>query len=485
MGRMLAMGGSPFSGARSERGRGFVYWPVQTSREEVSHATRAELVRRSREAFSNDPFVRALLNNATRMVAGQVPAPATGDREWNARAVEVWQELTGNPEVLDVAGKVDAQGLQAAVFLTKFLDGDGGIVLARSGPDGDGAPRVRLYEGHQIGDNRQAKDRDRWEDGLWIDGLGKAQRYRVQLERGRYRDFGRQDFIHFLDYERPGQMRGLPRTYHLVNGSVDQREVEYLWMGGIKTAAQVGMYLKNVKKTADGPVGFGSSLTQVNNRAGSGSSRKEGHHTIDEVYNESTILELEDEELQLLHDQRPMPQQVEYLDYRKRAMALGFGLPVEVVWNMANLNAANARATLLFAQQFVDREQRWWAGGPGSRLYRWVMAVGIKMGMLGLPEDGQWWRHVWRPTARLSADFAKDGRVMLEILNTGNMSPDRWYAMQGMDVEEEDRRTVERWAQRRRLCEEAGLDFAGVFGRPNGTGAPVGAAPEPGAVEGE
>lgn len=488
MSRVFNIGGSHFSGTRNDPGRGYVFMPSVDSREAVSRSARMELVRRSCEAHDNDPFVRGLIMNATRLVCGTVPKARTGDEAWDKAADAAWERATGTAEVFDVGGRFDGAALQKAIFHTKYRVGDGGVLLVQGGSDG-GTPRVQFFEGWQIGDDTKAKDRDRWRDGLRVDRNGKAQRYRTLIpgEKGEpagHRDYSREDFVHFLDYERPGQKRGLPRTYHMLNGSLDQREVEYLWMGGIKSASQVGWYATNVKRTADGPRGFGQSYTQTNNRTGSGSARTEGGYTRDSILNESTILELEqDQDLKILHDERPMPQQVDFLDYRKRGMAAGFGLPVEVAWNLANLNSANMRATLLLAQGFIDEERMWWSCGPGRRLRNWVIASEMKAGRLAF--NDRWYVHEWMPTARLTADFAKDGRVLQELADTGQFSPDRVGALAGIDQDREDEVTLRRWVKRREMASRSGFDVWQVWSRPNGgqvpeAGASGGGAPEVG-----
>lgn len=471
-GRSLLLGsGSHFSGTRNEAGRGFVYMPTVGSKEATRAPVRRELVRRGIEAFDNDGFVRALVNNAARMVAGLRPKPLTGDEGYNREVLAAWKDLTGTADAFDAAGQYDAARLQYAMFHTKFRLGDGGVVLWKS--EASNAPRIQFVEGWQIGDDDRARDAERWTDGVWLDSLGKARFYRVLKSTNGavegHEDYDRGSFVHFLDHERPGQVRGLPRTYHLVNGSVDQREIEYFWAGGIKSAAQVGWYIKNTKRGSDGPVGFGHSLTRTNSVSGSGADRKTGGYTRDAVVNESVIMELEqDEELAILHDDRPMPQQMDYLDYRKRAMSIGFGLPVEVVWNMATLNSANMRATLLMAQDFIDAEREWWQCGPGRRLWVWVAAIAAKYHGVTPPAGLAWWRHSWLPTARKTADFAKDGRVYMELGDSGTWSPDRVGAMGGIDQDEEDEATLARWVKRREMAGAAQFDWREIWSRPNG-----------------
>ena len=73
--------------------------------------------------------------------------------------------------------------------------------------------------------------------------------------------------------------------------------------------------------------------------------------------------------------------------------------------------------------------------------------------------------------ARKTADFARDGRIYLEALNRGELSPDEYHAMAGRDVDEHDLTVVRRWKKRKEMCEKAGLDVNMVF--PPAPGTPV------------
>ena len=96
-----------------------------------------------------------------------------------------------------------------------------------------------------------------------------------------------------------------------------------------------------------------------------------------------------------------------------------------------------------------------------------MIASLIEQGVL--PMNEQYERCSWMRGARLSSDFAKDGRLLLEYISSGNLSPDRVAESQGIDIDEEDRRTIERSVKRQAMCEAAGVDYNRVFTPPNGT----------------
>lgn len=458
-------GGQQFQGARSwDPNRTRVWYPQMDPAVTVRMA-RAELARKSCWAFDNSGFIRGLLVNAARMCGVLKPRATSGNAEWDESADAAWEQATGNPLVFDVAGKICGEDLPSAVLLTRFKLGDGLIVF---GEAESGRPRISFIEGWQIGDAQDESDREKWVDGVRVDRYGRARKVRLVKDGAKVTDIDLADAIYFAEYERPGQVRGLPSTYHLILDCQDSEEIQAFWKGGIKAASMVGMQIVGSRQSNGMPLGLGHAVTRNTK-----SRTEAGGVTTDAVYNQTQIVELGDERIELLHDDRPSPNAMEFLDYLKRQMALGFGLPVEVIWNLAALGGANTRAVLLAAQSFIDRQHAWFRQCVGRRLWTWVVAKAIKAGDVPAPPAGlEWWRHDWLPGARLSVDFSRDGRTYLEMLERGELSPSRWYGWQGLRAEDEDARTVADYARRMALCDGIGVPVEAVF-----SPAPGGAAP--------
>lgn len=433
-----------------------IYYPQMDPRETV-RMSRAELARKSCWCFDNSPFVRGLLTTAARMCSTLRPKAMTGDAEWDRAADAGWERATSNPLVFDISAKLSGEDLPLAVFLTKFKLGDGVIALGESET---GRPRISFIEGWQIGNEAGQAPKDWWVDGVRIDNARRARMVRV-LEKGKKLvDLDLADAIYFAEYERPGQIRGLPATYHLILDTQDAEEIQSYWKSGIKAASQVGMQVVGSKGSSGMPLGLGHGVSKRARVSGADG----GAVTVDSLYNRSTIVELGDERIELLHDERPGPNALEFMDYLKRQDSLGFGLPVEVIWNLSQLGGANTRAVLLAAQQFIDRQQAWFQQAVGRRLWVWVMAKLVKAGDVPTPPaDVAWWKHQWLPGARMSVDFARDGRIYLDMLERGEMSATRWYGMQGLSAESEDEQTVADYVRRMRLCDEHQVPVEKVF----------------------
>ena len=468
-------GFSNFEAANWSPDRATIYYPFVESDKAVDSWTRGELMKKSCWAYDNNGYVRGLLNSAARMCARLMPQADTRDLEWNKLADAEFARATGNAEVFDITGKLNWDELIYAIFLGSDRLGDCGVALGRTE---DFQPRVRFYEGYSIGDDADDKS-DRFKDGILTDKHGKAQKYRIITADG-HKDFKRKDFVYFADHERPGQRRGLPATYHMLNYVHDTKDIMRFWNGGIKAASQVAMQIVNSKKDG-GPKGWGNNLVNKDRNESSGSVARQGPVTVDQLYNQSQIMELGEERIELLHDQRPAPSQMQYLDYQKRDMSIGYGRPVEDIWDLRGLNSAAVRSVGGKTQQFIDRRQDWILRQGVCRLRNWIVSLAIKGGRLPECKDPDWWKHEWFRGAKQSIDFAKDGRALLEMVNRGELSPDRYHAMTGTRVEDEDAKTVATWQRRKAMCEQAGIPFHQIF--PPAPGTPVGAEISPEQME--
>ena len=458
------MGGG-HSAARFSPKRGYVYYPYVQSDRSIDTWTRGELVRKSAWAYDEIGWVGGLIDKSAKMCAKITQKAKTTDEAWNMLADAAFERATGSAEYFDLSGKFNWKGLVKACFSGNFRLGDSGIILATAE---DGSPRIKFVESYAIGDDREAQDDDRWTDGLLLDKHGKAQAYRVLDAEGGHKDYHRADFIFDCSYLKPGQNRGYPKTYRMLNKIQDAEEIESFWSGGIKASSQIGFQIVNSKTDGGAAQGMGSAV------ASAGKSF-EGR-TAEVVYTEdlngsSKILEMNDERIELLHDKRPAPDQVAHLDYQKRDCAAGFGLPIEACWNWGRAGSAIARTLLAEVQDFIDDEQLRFIDHCGVRLRNWVIALEMEAGRLRPCKDPDWSKHSWMYGARKTADFAKDGRIYLEALNRGELSPDRYHAMQNQDVDVEDDITIKRWAKRKKMCDDLKLNVNYVF--PPAPGTPV------------
>jgi hypothetical protein len=86
-----------------------------------------------------------------------------------------------------------------------------------------------------------------------------------------------------------------------------------------------------------------------------------------------------------------------------------------------------------------------------------------------------WWRVDFTTPARITVDYGRDTKAMLDVVRTGAMSGRRFAEMHGMDEEQEEDAAIASYLRRKQKCEALGLDFNDVF--PPAPGSPM-TAPE-------
>lgn len=89
-----------------------------------------------------------------------------------------------------------------------------------------------------------------------------------------------------------------------------------------------------------------------------------------------------------------------------------------------------------------------------------------------------WWRVDFTTPARITVDYGRDTKAMLDVVRTGAMSGRRFAEMHGMDEEQEEDAAIASYLRRKQKCEALGLDFNDVF--PPAPGSPISQGSQPG-----
>ena len=203
-------------------------------------------------------------------------------------------------------------------------------------------------------------------------------------------------------------------------------------MQGIKNSSRIGYYLTSSddEKRQGMDAALGGKKTKV--------QTPNGPVTLKLVYgNSGEIVSLpKGVDIKTLLDQRPHPNSREFVDDFIRDVSWYAGVSSDLLWNITKLGGANVRYILADAQVFVGR-----AAGPGRHLARpglvWTLALEMKYGRLRACQDPEWWTHGWVPPARVTVDYGRDGRVLLEFYKSGLITTERFYSMQGQTARDE------------------------------------------------
>jgi len=463
-----------FIGAEKSNDRAQVYFPNLETATDISSYSRLELTRNARFLERNNGFARGVVKTGASWVSGIMPRAATSDEAWNDLADAAFARRATNKNAWDRAGRLTLPQMQTALVRSMLRDGDVFVVLTESE---SGGAMFRVYESHQVGNRRNGDEKaSQWWDGVRTDKHGRPMRYRFlqkkrgSREAGGFKDIGAENVIHLYDPENFGGTRGVSALSHAVANLLDTQETQRWIKSGIISASQIG-YVRTRKEGSIDPGAFGSQLRTERRATSVVNSPDESGNTIDagisvmDLHEGTMVPNLgANEDLKLLHDTRPHPNQVEFLDYLKRDIAAGMGLPMEVVWDMGALGGANTRHIMVQAQRWIDRQQNDLIANFISRTWVYTLAKEIKRGALEEPADPDWWSKIaYTRPARMSVDFGRDGKLYEEQLNSGNLSRTTYFGWQGRDREIEDRKIVAEVKSQMEICEEMGVPYEVAF----------------------
>ncbi len=464
----LVGGSNGYEGADSSNQRGFVYFPELDTKKEINPVNRRELLKRARWMYANLGIVRRAVNGVARMVVGTglTPEPQTDDREWNELAKVAFERRTRQAATFDLAEKYNFGASQRALVRNRLKDGDMGVILTESRT---ARARVAFAESHRIGTGRflqttSPEELRRWWDGVKVDKNNAARMYRVLGDKPENNvDIPARDFIHYVDYERAGQRRGVTALAHAVNNLLDVNEIQSFVKQGVKISNRVGYYLadKGEPRSSSGIGGaISGAVSQMKDSQGN-------EIQLEDVYGEGGEIPNvpPGKELRLLADQRPHPNTLGFLDFLIRDIAWGIGIGPELLWNISTLGGANTRFILADAQGWIEEQQQMLVDQYLQRIWAYTIAKEIKAGELRAPFDPDWMLKMgWITPPRVTVDFGRDGKLHMEQMRSGMLTFKQFYGWKGQTWKPQVEQWIdERAHMRQYAAEQHGLSMAEIM----------------------
>jgi hypothetical protein len=465
---------SGFDGASWSHDRGDVWWPTLETRDELDSYSRTELLRKIRWLHANVGIFRGFINNAADLIGWLTPAAATTDAEWNKRATAAFEDRCGTAAAFDVRGKFDFWTAQPMLNRCSLKDGDLLTVLTESSTR---AAMVGFYESHQIVSPKDPAGT--WQDGILTDPLGRHLSYGIRDGR---RDtvvpVSARDAIYYGEFDSPGHTRVVPKLAHAITTGMDITEIRALVKGGIKTSHLFGAVRQASSPTVPrsrqglaGAPGYESRTRAGNTAAGEAATVTEKFE-ISNVWGGNQIPRLPSgEELKILHDSRPAQNQMDFMEILARDMSIGYGLDLEVTWQVAGLTGPSVRFVL-------DKADRWIRNRQANlenwcrRVWVYAIAKEIKAGRLPRPSDPRWWQVNFIPQRNLTIDRGRDLRGRMEAVAAGYDSEDNFCEeMFGTTATAVRRAHIYGTKEKMDICAEAGVPFEVAYPPKAGTAA--------------
>jgi len=441
----MAYSGQGITAADYSEARGFIYFPNLKGVDQFKGYSRQETIRRSQWLTWNVGPAR-VLHKLARWVGAIGITPATGDRKWNKLAAAWWRNKYERSRLSYALTRrhTVSEWLVNNTFLT-LRDGDALAVRAR---DDKGAPAAGIYESLLC----EAGGLTGFSEGIRLSPHYEHLAYAVRNEDARDKATVL-DAAHchlFANPETHANVRGTPALVHAVNRLLDYREIDNAMLSILKAHQLVSWAFVKEAGTPNAairPVSGASRKTTIPaDRAGSGSegtTTAASKRIINDVFGSGEFLDLPPGvKPEKMTDGRDFPAEAAVKADIYHQLALGLGLPVELLFMLDKLTGPGVRFVLRQAQGWRE----WWLDQQVSWLVPdYAMRLEHALRTRELPEckDPYFWRHSIRYPAAITIDDGRDARAQIARLEGGLTTWEDEYGEQGDDWREKVEQRVE------------------------------------------
>lgn len=429
-----------FDGATQSPGRSYIPHTVQSARFEISASSRMEIVRKSQWFEENNALLNRMadLFECYTVGCGLQLNPASSSPEWNKTAkgwLEGWAQYCDNASLQSFGC---LQGLMARKW---FVDGEIFIALVNGESN---RPRLQLIETHLVATPPDLKHMEGKTviDGIQIDERGRPIGYYIAEEDARGKKIWRSPkpaelVIHLFEPTRPGQYRGLPFCYPVINILHDLEELMRLEMKRAKDAAEI----TNVVKTKTGEMPNAESLIkQAFTQSRTLSTGQDATEQKQAWYRESiggrTVALYRGDELEQFKSETPSVATREYWKLLMEWGTAGTGVPFCLCFPESMQGTVYRGALDMAALWFSVRSEV--IQYALRRIYQThVMKWAIKnvAELRNPPPD--WHKVTIRPPRAPNVDVGRNSAAMLAELAVGATNLERIFAPLGLDWREE------------------------------------------------
>ena len=448
--------------------RGYIWWPNQLTRHQLTNLDLTETRKRSQWLCINTA-ARAL-RRLSRYVGTSVIKPNTTDAAFNT-AVQVWwrEEFQDRPGNYDLSGKFTSDGYLTNCLYQMWRDGDT-LSLHMNGDDG--APVCAAVEAARISTPFSLTFDRKWQDGILTDFFYRHQAYGIQTDPPGQNHLINETWVtvpaghghFFADFETQSSTRGTPALIHAVADLLDEREIQNALIGTIKAHAQVGYYFSKEMGTASGPsvpfVPPGAKRRETVEQGAANTTTSKGTNNqrkVAEVMSRNDIVDLPGGwKIGTLTDGRDHPNETEVKNGIYRKMAIGMGLPVELFILLDQLTGPGVRLVL---RQTQDWREYWLKASQPWQSTDYVRRVEYAMRVKRLPQckDPNFGRHYFVPPRAITIDDGRTANAIVSSLFAGTTTLDEIFGEKGMDWKEETTQSIEELQYILAECQRTGV----------------------------
>ena len=447
--------------------RSWIYMPTTNPRSELTNYDRTELLRKAHWMYNNVGIAARAIDGVARYSAPLVPQARTSNSEFNRKAEQLFEDACCTaPFGFDAGAEVNFYEAQPFILRQVALDGDfyWQKILSKNGRG-----MVRFVGGESVGNSSSVEDKKGWVDGILPDKFGRPIAFNVldPTDSAKSTIVSVDDMHQVRRMYRRGYLRAPSWLARASNHLQDISEILAYEKASFKLNSQVAFVITSPEA---GSIGLGASRSKQ-------SVGDVGSVTVDNLYNASGIPQLKPgEKLESFANLHPNTNFQSFLDYLMRDIAWGMGISPELLWDISGAGGANTRylledANIFFKEcQSVIREQ---FCRPFWTFWIWNE---IESGNLPYPGD-DWWRADWIAPKPPSVDLGRDGKLYIQLVQSGLMSRKRYNNLMGLDDDQEEDDMIAAAKRLKEKCAAAGLSVSEVI-PPLPGAAPIEAAHE-------
>lgn len=285
----------------------------------------------------------------------------------------------------------------------------------------------------------EGKDGNRVLDGIEFNAAGRPVAYYIRdgWDEDTYKRVDADFVVHIFEPSRPGQIRGLPFIYPVINDLHDLDDLQLFEMDAAKEAAKTSKVIKTPSGEVIDPEAALKNDISVSSPDGTTIERTQ-------YYKQTFGAEVEvlraGDEMQQFVSQRPSVAVKEYWDYLISKICAGVGISKLLVypWSM---QGTVSRADLDVAATFF-RCRSSVLSAAFSRVYLYVMGTAIKQDVEVADPPADWQFITTRPPKGVNVDVGRNSQAILNEIRMGIRDPETEMAEMQMDYRQTMRRRI-------------------------------------------
>lgn len=444
--------------------RSWINQGLQDARFDIDKWTREELQRRHRYWVTNNGFVvrlRELFIQFGVGVTGLECVPNSKDETWNEALKLSWDGWCKKPELNTNLTLAFCDVLWAGMLF------DAGEVFIQLTEDKRGRPAILTTEAHSVvtpGPLRKEEGKTII-DGIRVDSLLKPLAYFVKTgpKAEDYKevpaydpDFPEQGgMLHLFKRIRPGQLRGIPEGYAVMNELHDLDDLQILQMQKAKAAAIITNVIKNAAGEADvAQLRRTRMMIQSQNAAGAPVTKDQPVFYDTQLGAHTKYLRT-GEEMQQFRQEEPGIVTQQYWDYTLSKICCGYNQPKLLVMPYT-LQGTVTRADLDVCANAYKKNFEVIAWGK-RQIYEWrnTWAIRFDRSLDGEPDDAL--EVIIRAPRSPNVDVGYSAQALDTELRLGTKSFQDVLAERQQDWRDHFRQVAETEAYIDRLAKEFGI----------------------------